>query len=351
VKRFDLTEMARRPELWKVLCLGIMAGSAALTPTAFARGAEQVGEIVSRPAPRSTETALTAIHKSREAVKERLAAIAAQADPLTAAVAAYKKGPNPQTAIALLHREAVVAGIGATESEKIALEADAVAKTCGDLAGQCAFQAQALGGDSAKAARAESDYETARSAGLNELRELHRSLVERGVTNDVMISAAERRKISRLLQLYGASDLAERFLRMESNANQAALNKLNEMADQFAARQRDFADLGSAYRLHAASFQTVGSSVGRVAHLIDLNQRFDAESRSAAELQTELGHIDDVLAKTFDSLPDDLSAAFASSGMVERNPGPTGVWDRLLRLLGLNGESKPKTSDTAMQTP
>src|SRR5262249_28289957 len=156
---------------------------------------------------------------------------------------------------------------------------------------------------------------------------------------------------SRLLQLYGASDLAERFLRMESNANQAALNKLNEMADQFTARQRDFADLSSAYRLHAASFQTVGGSVGRVAHLIDLNQRFDLESKSAAELQTELGHIDDVLAKTFDSLPDDLSAAFGSPGTVEHNPGPTGVWDRLLRILGLGGNTKIKTPGTAMDRP
>jgi hypothetical protein len=88
-----------------------------------------------------------------------------------------------------------------------------------------------------------------------------------------------------------------------------------------------------------------------VAHLIDLNQRFDLESKSAAEMQTELGHIDDVLAKTFDSLPDDLSAAFTPSGTVERTPGPTGVWNRLLRLLGLGGDNKTPTPDTALNTP
>src|SRR5262249_12329936 len=144
--------------------------------------------------------------------------------------------------------------------------------------------------------------------------------------------------ISRLLQLYGAADLAERFLRMESNANQAALAKLNEMAEQFTSRQRDFSDLAAAYRLHAASFQTVGDSVGRGAHLIALNQRFDAESRVLDELQTELGHIDDVLARTFDSLPDDLSAAFSSPGAKRANSGPSGIWDRLLHILNLGGE-------------
>jgi hypothetical protein len=348
VKSLHWNRLVLRPRL---VGLAALASSAWIATAALAGSRDQVGEIISRPAVRSPETALTAIQKSRDAVKERLGAIAAQADPLAEAVSAYKKDPNPRTAIALLHREAVVAGIGATESEKIAVEADAVARTCGDLAAQCALQAQALGGDSAKAARAQSEYETARSVGLGELRELHRSLVERGVTNEVMISAPERRKISRLLQLYGASDLAERFLRMEANANQAALKKLNEMGDQFNARKQDFVDLGAAYRLHAASFQTVGSSVGHVAHLIDLNQRFDLESKSAAEMQTELGHIDDVLAKTFDSLPDDLSAAFTPSGTVERTPGPTGVWNRLLRLLGLGGDNKTPTPDTALNTP
>ena len=106
------------------------------------------------------------------------------------------------------------------------------------------MQAESLGPSSTKADRARSEYETARSVGLGELREMHRSLTERGITNEVLISAPERRKISRLLQLYGAADLAERFLRMEANANQAALGKLNEMSEQFAARQRDFADLG-----------------------------------------------------------------------------------------------------------
>jgi hypothetical protein len=310
------------------------------------RWPEQVGEVISRPTAPAPETALTSIQRSRDAVKQRLANIAAQADPLADALAAYKREPNPRTAVQLLHREAVVAGIGATESEKIALEADAVAKTCGELAAQCAQQGELLGPGSAKAARARSEYETARSVGLGELRQLHDSLVERGMTNDVLISAPERRKISRLLQLYGAADLAERFLRMEATANQAALSKLNEMAEQFASRQRDFADLAAAYRLHAASFQTVGGSVGRVAHLIELNQRFDAESKSAAELQGELGQIDEVLAKTFDSLPDDLSQAFASPASAPTSPTPAGIWNRLLRLLGLRGDNKLAKSDT-----
>ena len=351
VKRLHMRTMASRSWLLQLLAAIGVIGSTVVASAALPRARDQVGEIISRAPAKSEQTALSAIQQARDNVKQRLAAIAAQADPLADAVVAYKKDPNPQTAIQLLHREAVVAGIGATESEKIALEADGVARTCADLAAQCAMQAEALGGDSAKAARARSEYDSARSVGLGELRDLHRSLVERGVTNDVLISAPERRKISRLLQLYGAADLAERFLRMEANANQAALAKLNEMAEQFTTRQRDFADLGSAYRLHAASFQTVGGSVGRVAHLIDVNQRFDLESKSAAEMQTELGHIDDVLAKTFDSLPDDLSPIFASPGAAEAKPAPSGLWNRLLRLLGLDGEAKNQHLTAGAGTP
>lgn len=328
---------------WKSFCVVVVLGESLFASAAMAKARDQVGDMVSRPAMHTTENALTAIQQARDSVKHRLGAIAAQADPLAGALAAYKKEPSPRTAIELLQREAVVAGIGASESEKIALEADSVAKTCADLAAQCAQQAAALAPDSAKADRARAEYDTAKSVGLGELRELHRSLSERGVTNDVLISVPERRKISRLLQLYGAADLAERFLRMEANANQAALAKLNEMAEQFTARQRDFADLGAAYRLHAASFQTVGGSVGRIAHLIDVNQRFDLESKSAAELQTELGRMDEVLAKTFDSLPDDLTPIFASGVPNESKPAPIGLWDRLLRLIGMGKDKEAES--------
>jgi hypothetical protein len=330
-------------------CSILLAASVVSPPAAIARAREQVGDIVSRPAVRSTETALTAIQNSREKVKQRLAAIAAQADPLAGALAAYKNDPNPRTAVELLHREAVVAGIGAGESEKIAVEAETIARTCAELATQCAMQAEMIAPNRTSAARAQTEYETARSVGLGELREMHRSLTERGMTNEVQMSAAERRKISRLLQLYGAAELAERFVRMEANANEAALAKLNEMSEQFVARQRDFTDLASAYRLHASSFQTVGGSVGRVAHLIEINQRFDLESKAAAELQTELGQIDDVLAKTFESLPDDLTPIFGSSGAVDSKPAATGLWSRLLRLLGLDRDKQPQAVKTEVE--
>ncbi len=333
-----------------LLFLGALAVTIPVS-AALPRNRDQVSDLVSTPAPRSTETALNAIQRSREKVQKRLAAIAAQADPLAEAVAAYKRDPSAGSAMELLHREAVVAGIGATESEKIAIEAESVARTCAELATQCIRQAELLGGESTKAARARDEYGSAKSTGLSELRELHRSLTERGVTNDVSISGAERRRISQLLQLYGAADLAERFLRMESNANEAALTKLKSMADQFTTRQRDFADLAAAYRLHGASFQTVGGSVGRVAHLIDVNQRFDLESKAAAELQTELGQIDDVLAKTFESLPDDLAPIFNPAPSPDAKPASNGLWNRLLRLIGLSRESKAEFTANQSELP
>ena len=91
----------------------------------------------------------------------------------------------------------------------------------------------------------------------------------------------------------------------------------------------------------------MGGSVGRVARLIQVNQRFDSESRAAAEMQVELSQID-VLAKTFDSLPDDLTPAFAGSSPAESKPASTGLWTGL-RLLGLGGEAKNITVTSASE--
>ena len=55
---------------------------------------------------------------------------------LAEAVAAYRANPTPETALRLLHREAVVAGIGAKESEAIASEATTVSRACAGLAAQ-----------------------------------------------------------------------------------------------------------------------------------------------------------------------------------------------------------------------
>ena len=41
-------------------------------------------------------------------------------------------------------------------------------------------------------------------------------------------------------------------------------------------------------------------------------------------MQTELGHIDEVLAKTFDALPDDLTPIFATRGTAEPKRRPAG---------------------------
>ena len=142
MKEHSIRPMARRRLPRAFGCSILLAASVVSPPAAIARAREQVGDIVSRPAVRSTETALTAIQNSREKVKQRLAAIAAQADPLAGALAAYKNDPNPRTAVELLHREAVVAGIGAGESEKIAVEAETIARTCAELATQCAMQAE-----------------------------------------------------------------------------------------------------------------------------------------------------------------------------------------------------------------
>lgn len=301
-----------------------------------------VGEIAPRTPPQGTEAALSILQNERNAVQKKLSAIASQADPLAESVAAYRANPTPETALKLLHREAVVAGIGAKESEAIASEATTVSRACAGLAAQTQAAAELLRPRLDKAARAQAEHASTRNAGFSELKAVHRSLVERGITNEATMSAAERRKVAMLLRLAGAADLSARFLLAEVGATEAVIARLNQMSEQFAARQRSFADLADAYRLHAASFKTVGGSVARVAQLIEVNQRFDSEAKTAAELETELARVDEVLGRTFDSLPDDFTPAFAP-GNTSGDPtiGPTGLCSRFMRFICVTDNQEP----------
>ena len=303
--------------------------------------AQEVGELVSRPAPQGTEAAISVLQNARNSVQKRLANIAAQADPLAESVAAYRANPTPETALALLKREAVVAGVGARESEVISAEAATVAKACAGLAAQTQAAAEMLRPGLDKAARARTEHASTRETGFRELKAIHQSLLANGVTNEASMSAAEKRKVATLLRLAGAADLSERFLKMEVGATEAVIARLNQMSEQFAARQRNFQDLAQAYQLHAASFKTVGGSVAQVARLIEVNQRFDNEAKTAAELETELARVDDVLGKTFDSLPDDFSPAFTPSSTASSSNGSTGLWGRFLRFIGVADEPEP----------
>jgi hypothetical protein len=312
--------------------------------------AQEVGELVSRPAPQGTEAALSVLQNARNAVQKRLANIASQAEPLSEAVATYRANPNPETALALLKREAVVAGIGAKESEIISDEAMTVSRACAGLAAQTQAAAEMLRPGLDKAARARTEHVSARETGFRELKAIHQSLRANGVTNEATMSAAEKRKVATLLRLAGAADLSERFLKMEVGATEAVIARLNQMSEQFAARQRNFQDLAQAYQLHAASFKTVGGSVAQVARLVEVNQRFDNEAKTAAELETELARVDDVLGKTFDSLPDDFSPAFAPASAGSSSSGSTGLWGRFLHFIGVADEPEPNVTPTVANT-
>lgn len=305
----------------------------------------EVGEITTRTAPAASEAALSVLQNARNTVQKRLGTLAAQADPLASDTAAYRSAPSAENAMRLLHRMATVAAIGAKESDAISSEADAAGRACAGLSAQCLNQAELLRPGLAKASRARTEYGNARAMGFSELRGVHESLVARGITNEVAISAAERRKISQLLRLCGAADLGERFLRMEANTTEAVIERLTRMSDQFAARQQSFQDLREAYALHAASFRTVGGSTANLAHLIDVNQRFDAEAHAAAELEGELTRFDNVLGKTFEAIPEDFSQVLSSgTGDEAGTSRPTGLWQRLLRFLGLGEKDQDQTA-------
>ncbi len=125
------------------------------------------------------------------------------------------------------------------------------------------------------------------------------------------------------------------------------------MSEQFTLRQRSFEDLGKAYQLHAQSFRVVGGSVARVAQVIEINGRFDGEAKAAADLDGDLARVDEVLGKTFDSLPDDFSSVVTSSAQPGANApstGSPGIWSRLLRFLGVSDEPKPAVAQNGGKT-
>ncbi|MBI2929072.1 MAG: hypothetical protein HYY24_25695 [Verrucomicrobia bacterium] len=304
-------------------------------------GAQEVGEIAPRSAPAGTEAALSVLQNARNVVQKKLANIAVQADPLAEAVAAYRANPASETALKLLHREAVVAGIGAKESEAIAAEAVTVARACAGLSAQTQAAAEMLRPGLDKAARARAEHAFTRETGFRELKAIHQSLLANGVTNEASMSAAERRKVATLLRLAGAADLSERFLKMEVGASEAVIARLNSMSEQFAARQRSFTDLADAYRLHAASFKTIGGSVAQVARLMEMNQRFDAEEQASKDIENDLVRMDAVLIKFGESLPDDFTPALAPGNTSQSGNGSTGLWWRFIRFIGVTDEPEP----------
>ena len=321
----------------------ILAVLAALAmPAIRANAQSQIGEIAPRSSSHSTEGALSVLRNARDSIQKRLANISAQADPLASAISGYKSEPTAETALKLLQREAVVAGVGVKEAAAISSEATTVARACSGLSAQCFAQAQSLRPGMEKVERARADHALAREGGLGELRALHNTLQARGITNETGLAPAERRKIAALLRLTGASELAERFLKMESTSTDAVIQRLTRMGEEFKERGQAFEDLAAAYQLHQASFATVAGSVGRVAQLIETSGRFDAESSAAASLETELSQVDHILSQTFDSLPDDYSPVLAGP-QIRSDSGSktTGLWSRLLRALGLEKEPAP----------
>ena len=320
--------------------LGVVA---ALTlPGIRARAQTEIGEIAPRMSPPSVEGALTVLRNARDCVQKRLANISAQAEPLASAISSYKSEPTAESALKLLQREAVVAGVGVKESAAISAEAATVARACNGLSAQCLAQVQSLRPGMDKVERARAEQALAREGGLGELRALHDTLQARGITNETGLAPAERRKIASLLRLTGAAELAERFLKMESSSTDAVIQRLTRLGEDFKERGKSFEDLAGAYRLHQASFATVAGSVGRVAQLVETSGRFDAESSAAATLETELAQVDQILSQTFDSLPDDYSPVLAgtqkSSDSGNKN---TGLWSRFLRALGVEREPTP----------
>ena len=48
-------------------------------------------------------------------------------------------------------------------------------------------------------------------------------------------------------------------------------------------------------------------------------------------------------------LPDDLSPVFNSRSGAAANPGPTGIWERLLRLFGMGSDAKGGLANSPME--
>lgn len=305
----------------------------------------EVGEIAPRNAPQGAEAAVSELQGARSQIQKHVAAIASQAEPLARATEDYRANSTPDNAMKLLHREAVVAAIGARESLAISGVASKLAATCGGLSAACSNQANLLRPAQAKAGRARDEHSRTRTAGFEELRRTHEQLVKENRASELQLTDAERRKIAKLIRIAGSAQLSERFLAGEADATAAVIARLDQSASMFAARQASFADLAEAHKLHSEAFTGIAGSVGRLAVLFETDQKFKKESELADQAHTELAKIDEDLNNTFRELESNFGPAFAA-GTTTTSVSSPGLWDRFLRMLGISNESKPAVAVT-----
>jgi hypothetical protein len=132
-----------KPVVHTTVLAGVILASSS-GPPAMAQPAKDVGEIAPRPDSAQVESALSTLQSVQAEIPKHCANLAAQADPLSSAISAYKADPSAENVLGLLRQEAVIAGVGSTGCDKIAVEASRAAAICKDLAASCASDAAAL---------------------------------------------------------------------------------------------------------------------------------------------------------------------------------------------------------------
>ena len=331
----------------------LLAGSVG---AGLAQSAREVGEIAPRPDSGQVESALSALKTVQAEIPKRCANLAAQADPLSGAISAYRADPSPENAIRLLRQEAVIASVGSADCEKIGVEAGRAAGVCKDLAASCASDAAALLPDLERSTARLGEFNSAKASGIDGLRRLHVELRRRGITNDsqllLQLSRQERGRIASLLRLTGAAELSERFSRMDATATEQVRGELVKMTKAFEDKETSFRELAESYRTHANSFRVVAASVAHVSSMVELGQRNRQELDTAHEIEAALRDTDQAISTTLEEMPADidLGSSLAGSSTASK-PAETGLFKRLLRFLGLGHGDSSSQVTTLTATP
>jgi hypothetical protein len=295
----------------------------------------EIGQIASRPEVQS-QRAMPVLNEVQAEIPKALANIAAQSPALSDAIAAYRASKSPENALRLLKEEAKIANVGTTEADKIALQSDRASTVCLTLAAQCAEDANALLPGLQRTHEQASEFKNTFNNGVDGLRHIHQELRRKGITNEIMLTRAERARIADLLRLTGAAEICARFVEMDARATEQARVHLLLLSDRFREKGEIFKSMADSYQMHAKSFRLVAGTVSRIAKAIGDGQKFIREIEIASSIEKSLTEADAAITGTFGDMPSDIGLDdFFPKPKAEEKTAESGLLARLLRVIGL----------------
>lgn len=314
-------------------CLAMAALITAFLILAVRGQAQETAPITPRQA--APKEALSELKQVEAETARILVEIASLGPMLAEAKEAYRNNPCPETSVALMEAMTNVAALGAPGCEEVSHLAHRASRASSGLATRCSKDAQAMTPAIDRARRLVEQHHDNQKSVKGGLLEFFVNSRSRGITNEVGLAHSERIRLGRLLTLFGASRVAQRFLHNEAEAESEAREILLQQERQFRRQSDHFAAVAQDQQSLSETFRLIAATTARKAKAMVTTGKYADESATGNRtLQNLLAATAAFTREIFGMEPTPNTSFTTSTNDVPTEPS-TGVWERGLRLVGL----------------